>query len=51
MTIPKARLFDIENWEFEISEVKQSQTWLVLSWETAWEYQVLFFLFFSTAGL
>ncbi len=24
-----------------ISEAKQGQAWLVLGWETSWEYQVL----------
>ena len=29
-----------------ITEVKQHWAWLVLGWETAWEYRVLLFFFF-----
>ena len=29
-------------WQRPISEAKQGWAWLVLGWETAWEYQVLY---------
>ncbi len=33
-----------------ISEAKQGRAWLVLGWETAWEYQVLYAFAFPSLG-
>ena len=37
----------IPAWQRPISEAKQGWAWLVLGWETAWEYQVLYALFLT----
>ena len=41
-------LMAIPPWARLISS-KQGWAWLVLGWETAWEYQVLFFLWAAVA--